>query len=150
MDARERHAMLSTGRSGDFRNLVRELTNDPRDFPTKTALKASLAELYPGDEYAEAREVMFGKLLQIAQARAAGMDLLELRGIVDEYVIKVETELAQEDSLIPAGDAEPVDVANVLELIDGFDPTERGTRAIQQAGRAAELEANRVRQLGGK
>jgi hypothetical protein len=141
--------MLSTGRGGDFRNLVRELTNHPQDFPTKSELKAALAKLYPGDEYAEAREGIFGKLVQIALARAAGMDLLELRGIVDEYVIKVETELAKDDALVSAEDAELVDVAGVLESVEGFDPTQRRlTPADHAARQAADIES--ARRLGGQ
>jgi hypothetical protein len=149
MDARERHAMLTTGRSGEFRNLVRDLTNDPRDFPTKSELKARLAELYPGDEYAAVRDGVFERLVRIAQARVAGMDLLELRGIVDEYVIQVETELTKDDALIPAEDTEPVDVSAVMESIDNYDPTARNSRAVQAAAKAAELEANRIRMAGG-
>jgi hypothetical protein len=152
MDHRERYRLLTTGRSGQFRNLVRNMTNDPRDLPTKSELKAELAELYPGEQYAEAREVMFGKLVQIAEARAAGgVDLIELRGIADEYVIKVETELADDDRLIAREDGgDPVDVSSVRDYIDGFDPTQKRLQAITDAAKAAELEGNRARIIGGQ
>jgi len=149
MDRNTRYRMLSTGRSGDFRNLVRELTNDPRDFPTKTELKASIAAIYP-DAKPEAHAAIYGKLVQIAQARANGSDLLELRNVVDEYCLKVEAELTDDDRLIPADDDEDVtaeDVSGVLTAMDDWDPTAKNARAVANAAKAAELEANRVRQM---
>jgi hypothetical protein len=150
MDSMTRYKMLSSGRSGDFRNLVRELTNHPDDFPTKTALRASIKEMYP-DAKPEAHEAIYGKLVQIAQARANGADLLELRNVVDEYVLKVEAELTDEDSLLPADKEEvtPEDVSGALTAMDDWDPTAKNARAVVHAAKAAELEANRVRQMSG-
>jgi hypothetical protein len=146
MDSRTRYRMLSTGRSGDFRNLVRELTNHPDDFPTKTELRASIEKIYP-DAKPEAREAIYGKLVEIAQARANGADLLSLRSVVDEYVLKVDLELTDEDRLIPAEDTEPVDVSGTLTAMDDWDPTAKNARAVANAAKAAELEGNRVRQM---
>jgi hypothetical protein len=150
MDSMTRYKMLSSGRSGDFRNLVRELTNHPDDFPTKTALRASIKEIYP-DAKPEAHEAIYGKLVQIAQARANGADLLELRNVVDEYVLKVEAELTDDDRLIPSddGDVTPEDVSGALDAIDSFDPTEKRTRAIIQSAKQDELAANLARQRAG-
>jgi hypothetical protein len=150
MNQRTRHNLLTTGRSGDFRNLARDLTNHPDDFPTKTALRASIKEIYPEAE-PKALEAIFGKLTQIAQARAAGADLLELRGVVDEYVIKVESELADEDRLIAAPeDTEPVDASGTLAAMDDWDPAAKRTRAIMESRKQDELNANRLRQMGGR
>jgi hypothetical protein len=148
MDSMTRYKMLSSGRSGDFRNLVRELTNHPDDFPTKTQLRDGIKEIYP-DATPEAHEAIYGKLVQIAQARANGADLLSLRNVVDEYVLKVDGEFTDDDRLIPSADDEPVDVAGVLTAMDSWDPTAKRTRAITNAAKASELEANRVRQMRG-
>jgi hypothetical protein len=150
MDSRTRHKLLSTGRSGDFRNLARDLTNHPDDFPTKTQLKARIEEIYP-DAKPEAREAIYGKLVQIAQARKNGADLLELRGVVDEYVLKVDAELTDDDRLIPSDDEDTgaIDVSGVMDAMDNWNPAEKRTRAITNAAKAAELEANRARQMRG-
>jgi hypothetical protein len=140
----ERHRILTTGRGGDFRNLVRDLTNDPRDFPTTSALRAALAEIYPGDQYAAMRETLFDKCVQIAKARKQGTDLLELRGIADEWVYQVEKKLANDDRLLPADeDTDPVDVSAVIGGMES-EP-EKMARAIGQAAKADELAANLAR-----
>lgn len=149
MDRNEKYGLLSTGRGGELRNLVLGMTNDPRDLPSVSEMKEELARIYPGDEHAERRQAMFGKLKKIAEARRDGMDLMELRGICDEYVVKVETELHEADRLLPVEDTEPVDVSGLLSGIDNFDPTQKNLRAINEAAKQAELDANLARQRAG-
>jgi hypothetical protein len=145
MDRNTRHRMLSTGRGGEFHNLVVSMTNHSDHLPGKAELTAELERIYP-DLPAESRARMLGNLVEIAKARKAGMDPLELRGICAEYVIKVETQLAEEDRLIPSEDTEPEDVAGALASIDGFDPTQKNVRALSDSLKAAELDANARRQ----
>ena len=110
----EKYRMLSTGRGAQLRQIVQSATNDPRGLPTRSELKAALAEVYPGDANAKLREDLFEKAIKIAEARAAGADVMELRGLADELVVLVETKLADDDRIIPAGGQEEAD-ANAIE-----------------------------------
>jgi len=55
MDSKTRFKALTTGRGGELRNIVQSMTNAPRDFPTKSALRAALAEVYPDNPELSAR-----------------------------------------------------------------------------------------------
>lgn len=122
MNSRERYRIISTGRGRELRNLAQGMTNHPDDFPTKSGLREALAELYPGDEHAKLRESLFGKLTELAQARAqGGYDLLELRGIADELVLKVETRLAEEERLVSSADDELDAKATAQAVLDAHE-----------------------------
>ena len=121
MDSNKRYRMLSTGRGAELRAVVQGMTNHPDDLPTKSELRASLAEVYPGEAHAELRETLFDKLVKLAEARAhGGHDLIELRGIADELVLKVESDLAEADRILPTQEEEVIDVAATAQDAENY------------------------------
>jgi hypothetical protein len=152
MDSTTRYRRLNDGPAGRIRELaISLLVPHAQHLPTKSALREAIAEALPGDAYAEAREAVFDKLVNVAKMGVSGMDRLEARGVVDEWTLKLASELEAKDALIPVEDedTQPVDVSAVLDTLDNADPTQRNLRAVEAAAKQAELETNLARMRSG-
>lgn len=132
-----------------LRHVLLNVCNDSRDLPTKSALRADLVEALPGAD-AKVIDALMEKCVQFAREAVDPGARFDLRGQATRLALHVVDELEADDRLVPAEDEEPLDVSETLASMDDYDPTAKRLRAVEAAARAAELEGNRARQLGGQ
>jgi hypothetical protein len=135
--------------SHPLRRALLSVCNDPRDIPGKRQLRAELVEALP-EAPAEVIDALMTKAGEFARAAVDPGARFDLRGAATRLALQVVDTLAADDSFVPAEDTEPVDVSGVMDSLDSFDPTQKGLRAIEAQAKAAELEGNRARQMGGQ
>lgn len=120
MDQMERTRRLTSGLGQELRNFFNGALADASDLPTKSGLKALIAEKFGDvqgvnpDKLAEA----FVEFARRGQDRGARF---ELRGHVDELVLTLTTRLEEADRLIDVEEDEPVDAASLADEVDGAD-----------------------------
>jgi hypothetical protein len=137
-----------------LRTVFRNMVTDSRDLPSVSQLRESIAAAVPGADDAT-KEALFEAARALAKrAATAGRDSwFDLRGEADRYVLGVVEGFEKAERLLGGDDDEdvtPEDVSGALEAIDSFDPTQKAFRAIEAHHKSAELEANRIRQMGGQ
>ena len=132
-----------------LRNVLRNVCNDPRDLPGRKELRAQFVDALP-DAEADVIDALMSKAVEFAQAAVDPGARFDLRGRADALTLHVLKTYEAADKLIPDEDTEPVDVSGALDAIDNWNPAERNARAVAAAAKAAELEGNRIRQLGGQ
>jgi hypothetical protein len=133
----------------ELRNILRNVCNDPRDLPGRKDLRAQLVAALP-DAKPDVVEALMVKAEEFARTAVDPGARWDLRSSADALTLHVLKTYEAADRLVPAEDVEPVDVSAVMDSIDNWDPAERNTRALQRAAKDSELEANRIRQLGGQ
>jgi hypothetical protein len=134
--------------SHPLRRILLNVCNDPRDTPGKKQLRADLIEALH-EAPAEVIDALVTKATEFARAAVDPGARFDLRGAATRLALHVVDTLEADDRLVPVEDIEPVDVSDVMDDMDSCDPTEKSGRALNQAAKASELEANRVRHLGG-
>jgi hypothetical protein len=133
----------------ELRNILRNVCNDPRDLPGRKELRAQLVGALP-DAEADVIDALMVKAEEFARTAVDPGARWDLRASPDALTLHILKAYQAADRLIPSEDVEPVDVAGVMDSLDNYDPTQRNIRAITQAAKAAELEGNRARMIGGQ
>jgi hypothetical protein len=129
----------------ELRNILRNVCNDPRDLPGKKDLRAQLVAALP-DAEADVIDALMTKATEFARTAVDPGARWDLRASADALTLHVLKTYEAADRLIPAEDTEPEDVAGVLDGMDDWDPTQKGLRAVTDAAKQAELQANLRRQ----
>jgi hypothetical protein len=133
----------------ELRNILRNVCNDPRDLPGRKELRAQLVDALP-DAEADVIDALMVKAEEFARTAVDPGARWDLRASADALTLHVLKTYQAADRLVPeVEDVTPIDVGAALDAIDDFDPTQKALRAIEAQHKAAELEGNRVRQLGG-
>lgn len=148
----------------ELRNVMRAVITDPRDVPRPSELKERIDEALPGVD----QRIKDALLTKAGEAATQAIDpgaRWDLRARMDLIVLDVLKKLDEADRFVPKGTMpgpggavpvdgvvdEPVDAAAAAAaILEGDDPTQKGARAIQEAGKQTELAANLARQMGGQ
>jgi hypothetical protein len=121
MNQHDRSKILRSKRGNALRDLAGSLIVDPDMLPTKSELRASIEELYPGDGHEKLRTVLYEKLTKVAEEAQNRKARFVLRGVVDELVIQVEEKLATDDRIVPAQE-QPTDEEIAAATEKALDP----------------------------
>jgi hypothetical protein len=130
-----------------LRQVFRNMVTDERDLPKRSEIRAAIDAAVPEGTDQRVKDALFTKAIELGQkARGAREDWFDLRGAADRLVLSVVEGWENADRVFPAEETEPVDVSGVLDGMDGWDPTQKGLRAVTDAAKQAELQANLRRQ----
>jgi hypothetical protein len=132
-----------------LRYVLLNVCNDPRDLPTKSELREAIKEACPEGTDQKVLDALFTKAQELAKRSVDVGARFDARAAANELTLHVVETWEADERLLPAEteDTEPIDVG---EIVDGLNnPAERALDAIVASRKADELEANRVRQMGG-
>jgi len=134
----------------ELRNIMRSCCNDPRDLPGRKALRAQLVEALP-DAEDDVIDALVQKGAELAQRCVDPGARWDARASADALTLHVLKTYEASDLLVSSDeDTTPEDVSAALAAIDNYDPTQRNVRAVVNAAKAAELNANAIRHSGGQ
>ena len=135
--------------SHELRNVLRNVCNDPRELPGRRELRAQFVAALP-DADSDVIDALMTKAEAFAREAVDPGARFDLRARADELTLHVLKTYEAADRLVTVEEAEPVDIDAAVTAVEDFDPTQKGLRAVVDAHKAAELEAQRIRQIAGQ
>jgi len=144
MNANERYRRLTSGVTGELRDLAHQMIADADNLPGRKALRESIAEVLPdaSDDVRSAVEESLIALAKKAQDRGARF---ELRGHVDNWALDVGAKLEAADRIVAGREPEVVDfdaadVAKSLRYKDDIGGEYQRRKDEEQAAALARLK----------
>lgn len=143
LTSHERHRTLTRGKGRELRDFLNQFITDSDRVPRRSEMLEQLEELLPdrtGLDMSDVRSALAESAGRIAKAAQDRRGRFELRGRVDELVLKTVAGLDQLDRVAPLPEPEePVDAGAIADGVEHAGMTSPDIEWEQERREAAEL-----------
>jgi len=115
-----------------LRHVFRGMVAPATDLPTRSELRAMIADAVPGDDLGPVREALFTKAIELAEAATDRTQWWDLRYAADHFTLDVVNKLEARERIVEPEQQEVVDLDAVVASANDYT-TIGGQAALDRA-----------------